>query len=175
MNAVMALAKFDTTDVSVLLHTEASGVWEHSIPGACEFAKKVAIAAWTAAGRTGFVELSVVLGDDALSRRLNREYRGEDKPTNVLSFAMGNEAATVLPQLAGDVVIALETLIHEAKSQHKTPEEHLGHLVVHGVLHLAGFDHREASAASEMEQLEIAVLKSLGIRDPYCDGGNAGE
>jgi probable rRNA maturation factor len=171
----MPLAKSDTTDVSVLLRTEAPEVWERSIPGACELAKKAAIAAWIAAGRTGFVELSVVLGDDALSRRLNREYRGEDKPTNVLSFAMGNEATTGSPQLAGDVVIALETLIKEAKLQHKTPEEHLGHLVVHGVLHLAGFDHREDSAASEMEQLEIAVLESLGLKDPYCDGGNTGE
>jgi probable rRNA maturation factor len=175
VNAVMALAKFDTTDVSVLLHNEAPDLWNHSIPGACELAKNAAAAAWVAAGRTGLVELSVVLGDDALSRRLNREFRGKDKPTNVLSFAMGNEAATGLPKLAGDVVIALETLINEAKSQHKTPEEHLGHLVVHGVLHLAGFDHREDSAASEMEQLEIAVLESLGIRDPYCDGGIAGK
>ena len=175
MNAVIALAKFDATDVSVLLHTEAPDVWERSIPGACELAKNAAVAAWIAAGQTGAVELSVVLGDNALSRRLNREYRGKDKPTNVLSFAIGNEPATGLPQLAGDVVIALETLIHEAKSQNKTPEEHLGHLVVHGILHLAGFDHREDSAASEMEQLEIAVLKSLGIRDPYCDGRNAVE
>ena len=171
----MALAKSDTTDVSVLLRNEVPDVWERAIPGACEFARKAAIAAWIAAGRTGFVELSVVLGDDAFSRRLNSEYRGEDKPTNVLSFAMGNEAATGLPQLAGDVVIALETLINEAKSQHKTPEEHLGHLVVHGVLHLAGFDHREDSAASEMEQLEIAVLESLGIKDPYCDVRNTSE
>lgn len=171
----MAAAKSDTTDVSVLLHSEALDVWECSIPGSCEFAKNAAVAAWVAAGRTGLAELSVVLGDDALSRRLNREYRGEDNPTNVLSFAMDNEAAAGLPQMAGDVVIALETLIDEAKSQQKTPEEHLGHLVVHGVLHLAGFDHLEDSAASEMEQLEIAVLEDLGIKDPYCDGGNTGE
>ena len=175
MNAATMLDKTETTEVSVLLRNEAPDVWGRSILGAGEFAKNAAIAAWSATGRTGLVELSIVLGDDALSRELNRKYRGEDKPTNVLSFAMGTATTRGLPQMAGDVVIAIETLINEAQSRNKTPEEHLGHLVVHGVLHLAGFDHREDLAANEMEQLEISVLESLGIRDPYIYRENAGE
>jgi probable rRNA maturation factor len=166
----MALAESATTDVSVALRTEGSGAWASAIPGAREIAHNAAVAAWIAAGHKGAVELSVVLGHDALSRRLNRQYRGIDKPTNVLSFAMGEDAAAGVPQLVGDVVIALETLIREASAQGKRPAEHLGHLVVHGVLHLAGLDHREDVAASNMEQLEAAVLASLGIKDHYSDG-----
>jgi probable rRNA maturation factor len=105
-------------------------------------------------------ELCLVLADDALQRRLNRDFRGRDKSTNVLSF----EGA---PATLGDVVLALETVAAEAESQGKSLADHVAHLVVHGVLHLMGYDHQTAAAARQMERLEIAILAGLGIADPY--------
>ncbi len=159
----------NTSDVSVELRTEGSATWADDIPGAQSVVRRAAEASWLAAGLKGAVELSVVLGDDPLLCRLNREFRGCDSPTNVLAFAMGDEFNADVPRLAGDVVIALETLLREADAQGKTPKEHLGHLVVHGVLHLAGYDHNESAAANEMERIETGVLESLGIKDPYVD------
>jgi probable rRNA maturation factor len=164
-----------TTEVSVKLRIEGPAAWAAAVPGAQAVVRKAAVAAWLAAGPDGAVELSVVLGDDALLRRLNHRYRGCDTPTNVLSFAMGDGLDAGTPRLAGDVVIAVETLLREADAQGKTPAEHLGHLVVHGVLHLAGFDHSEPAAANEMERIEIDVLASLDIKDPYFDGRDVAE
>jgi probable rRNA maturation factor len=118
----------------------------------------------------GASELTVVLADDRLLRRLNREYRGQDRATNVLSFA-GLEGPSELrpevPRLLGDVVLARETVFREARAQNKPPGEHLSHLVVHGVLHLLGFDHETEAQAESMEAVECAVLAGLGISDPY--------
>ena len=105
-------------------------------------------------------ELCLVLADDALQRRLNHDFRGHDKSTNVLSF----EGA---PASLGDVVLALETVAGEAESQGKSLADHVAHLVVHGVLHLMGYDHRTSAQARRMERLEIAILAGLGIADPY--------
>ena len=119
---------------------------------------------------TAASELTVVLADDCLLRRLNREYRGQDRATNVLSFAgldVPSEGRTEVPRLLGDVVLARETVFREARAQNKTPGEHLSHLVVHGVLHLLGFDHETEAQAQSMETLECAVLAGLGIADPY--------
>ena len=113
-------------------------------------------------------ELSIVLADDAFVRDLNRDYRGIDRPTNVLAFpALEPEPAGDEPALAGDVVVARETMVQEAKDQGKPPAAHLGHLVVHGVLHLFGFDHETEADAERMERLEIAILARLGVPDPY--------
>jgi len=115
-------------------------------------------------------ELTVVLADDRLLRRLNREYRGQDRATNVLSFAGldgPSELRPEAPRLLGDVVLARETVFREARAQSKTPGEHLSHLVVHGVLHLLGFDHETEAQAQSMEAVECAVLAGLGIADPY--------
>jgi probable rRNA maturation factor len=100
------------------------------------------------------------LADDALQRRLNRDFRGRDKSANVLSF----EGA---PASLGDVVLALETVASEAESQGKSLADHVAHLVVHGVLHLMGYEHRTSAQARRMERLEIAILAGLGIADPY--------
>ncbi len=164
-----------TAEVSVELRTEGPAAWAAAVPGAQTVVREAAVAAWLAAGHSGAVELSVVLGNDALLRRLNHHYRGYDTPTNVLSFAMGDGLDAGTPRLAGDVVIAVETLLREAEAQGKTPTEHLGHLVVHGVLHLAGLDHSEPAAANEMERMETGVLASLGIKDPYLDGRDVAE
>lgn len=128
----------------------------------------------TPQGRGGpaSAELVVVLADDRLVRRLNRDYRGLDKPTNVLSFAGldgSAETAGDTPMLLGDVVLARETVAREAAAQGKTAAEHLAHLVVHGALHLLGYDHGTAPEAKRMESLERAILADLDVADPYRD------
>jgi probable rRNA maturation factor len=121
---------------------------------------------------TGPVELSVTLAGAAEQRRLNRDYRGLDTPTNVLAFP-ALDPETPLPRgapvLLGDVVLACETVACEASEQDKPFADHLRHLVVHGVLHLLGYDHRTPAEAAEMETLETAILARLGVPDPYRD------
>lgn len=116
-------------------------------------------------------EASVVFACDATVKRLNATYRGKDAPTNVLSFpfepppgAQGPEADLYL----GDIILAAETLLREAADQGIPPAHHLQHLVVHGLLHLLGFDHMEDAEAEEMEAIESRVLAGLGIADPYA-------
>ncbi len=105
-------------------------------------------------------ELSVVLTDDAQVQALNRDYRGKDKPTNVLSFPQTGE-------LLGDIVLAHETVVREAADKGVPFETHFTHLVIHGWLHLQGFDHETEVEAVEMESIEIAALATLGIDNPY--------
>ena len=118
------------------------------------------------------VEASIRLTDDAEIQALNKKYRKKNQPTNVLSFpALDAEDLARLPDgaplILGDIVIALETTLKEAEVETKVPEEHLSHLVVHGMLHLLGYNHETESEAKIMEGLEVHVLKGLGIRDPY--------
>ncbi|MFD1624635.1 rRNA maturation RNase YbeY [Azospirillum griseum] len=121
----------------------------------------------------GPAELSLVLADNALVQQLNRDYRGKDKPTNVLSFALTEaeepDPEEGAPVLLGDVILAYETVQREAAEQNKSPDDHLSHLVMHGVLHLLGYDHETDDEAEEMEALETRLLASLGIADPYAD------
>jgi probable rRNA maturation factor len=106
---------------------------------------------------------------------LNHRYRGEDKPTNVLAFAAQEAAPSASPArlperstlLLGDVVLAYETTVREAKVAGKPVAAHVGHLVVHGVLHLLGYDHQRARDARTMEALEVRALAAIGIADPY--------
>lgn len=120
-------------------------------------------------GPDGAVEASVVLADDALVRDLNRTYRRQDRPTNVLSFANdGRPEGADGPRLLGDVILARETVLREARDQSKSVAEHMSHLVVHGLLHLLGYDHEEAHQAERMEALEVAILAGIGIPDPYA-------
>ena len=114
--------------------------------------------------------VSIVLTDDAEQQRLNRTYRGKNAPTNVLAFALSDTAGPAppgAPQLLGDVILALETVAREAAEQHKTLADHLRHLVVHGTLHLLGFDHQDEAEAAAMEAREVEILQSLGVPDPY--------
>ncbi|TPV98950.1 MAG: Endoribonuclease YbeY [Beijerinckiaceae bacterium] len=110
-------------------------------------------------------EISVVLCGNALIRELNREWRGYDAPTNVLSFPAGGDPASA--PLLGDIVIAFETASREAFEAGKPLRDHVAHLLVHGFLHLIGHDHVEAAEAEAMEALERAILGRLGIDDPY--------
>ena len=106
-------------------------------------------------------EVSVVLTDDAHIQVLNRDYRGKDKATNVLSFPQDE------PQLLGDIIIAYETIVREAEEQNKHFEDHFTHMLVHGCLHLLGYDHETDEEAEEMEALEIRILGDLGVKNPY--------
>lgn len=115
--------------------------------------------------------VSVLLTDDAEVQVLNRQWRGKDKPTNVLSFPA---AAQPLPpgvkRPLGDVVLAYDTLVRESSDPSKPLRDHLAHLLVHGTLHLLGQDHETGDAQAEaMEALEIAALAGLGIPNPYAD------
>ena len=105
-------------------------------------------------------EISVVLADDDIVHTLNKHYRGKDKPTNVLSFE--NEGLC-----AGDIVVAYGVLAREAREQHKSFRAHLAHLLVHGTLHLQGYDHLTEKQAQKMETLETKIMQKLGYEDPY--------
>lgn len=156
-------------EIGVAVHSKA---WQELCPEAATLAEDTARCALLDAGPAGAapVVVGVVLTDDAEQRRLNHAYRGIDKPTNVLSFALGEApAARGVPLLLGDVVLACETVAREAAEQKKPVSDHLRHLVVHGVLHLCGFDHENATEAAIMEAREVEILKSLGVADPYRD------
>lgn len=150
------------------------------VRAACRDSARAALA--LAAPTLRRAELSIVLGDDALLRSLNREWRGKDKPTNVLSFpaAEFDEGVEIEPSpegapiLLGDVILSLDTVIAEAAAQGKGVADHLRHLVVHGTLHLLGFDHEDQDEAERMEALETRVLAGMGIADPYASGPASG-
>jgi len=105
-------------------------------------------------------EASVVLGGDEFIQELNRDYRGKDTPTNVLSFPQD------LPML-GDSIFAVETIQREAEAQNKSFEDHLLHLSIHSTLHLLGYDHIDDKEAKAMEAIEIKILETLGVKNPY--------
>lgn len=111
-------------------------------------------------------ELAIVLTDDSSIRALNRQWRGKDEPTNVLSFPAA-EPQYGAPVLLGDIVIAYETTAREASAEHKPFMHHLAHLAVHGFLHLLGYDHEAKAEARVMERLETAILARLAVPDPY--------
>ena len=117
----------------------------------------------------GASELSVVFSDDAHIKRLNAEWRGKDKPTNVLSFpAFPVGIGGKIPPMLGDIVLASETVQREAELEGKQLEHHITHLVIHGVLHLLGHDHEDELEAEAMEEIERGALARLAIPDPYA-------
>ncbi|ODN72146.1 rRNA maturation RNase YbeY [Methylobrevis pamukkalensis] len=113
-------------------------------------------------------EVTLLFVDDAAIREINREHRGFDKPTNVLSFPMQPPGAALYGPMLGDIVIARETVVREADEAGIPLDHHLAHMMVHGLLHLLGHDHVEADEADAMEALETAILGDLAIPDPYC-------
>ncbi len=125
--------------------------------------KRAAAAAARAAGFRGAYSLTVLLSSDRKLKALNRAFRGKDKSTNVLSFP----ATPNREGYRGDIALALGVTRREAKETGKRFTDHASHLVVHGILHLAGYDHVRAGQAKRMEGLEIAILDRLGIANPY--------
>ncbi len=133
-----------------------------------------AIACALGALGAGPVEISAVLAADAEVQALNRDYRGHDRPTNVLAFPLlrlrrrpGKPVAPGVAVHYGDIVIALPTVRREAVGQGKTRDHHLAHLAVHATLHLLGYDHNRPAAARQMEKLEVKILKNMSILNPY--------
>jgi probable rRNA maturation factor len=142
-------------DIAVVTEDPAWG------PEAEALCRLAAAAALAAAGCQGG-ELSILLSDDAHAAALNSRFRHVDGPTNVLAFAAG------APGLLGDVIVARETTTEEARAQGKALAAHLCHLVVHGTLHLLGFDHHDDDEARRMEAMEVRILAALEIADPYA-------
>ncbi len=133
-----------------------------------------ALAACQAAGLPAIAadaEVSLVFTDDDRIRVLNRQYRGQDKPTNVLSFPAAPLVPGRLGPPLGDIVLARETIAAESAAEGLDFADHLTHLIVHGFLHLIGHDHETDDEASVMERLETTILARLGIADPYADSG----
>jgi probable rRNA maturation factor len=173
-----------TGNLDISFSLEA-GDWEAAVADVEQLVEAAARAAFEAAERPEILdnapaEMSLVLADDALVQTLNRDYRDKDKPTNVLSFALldgsddsDDDTDDVLareegmPILIGDVILAFETVQREAREQGKSIENHLTHLVIHGVLHLLGYDHQSDPDADRMERLETSILARMGIADPY--------
>lgn len=117
-------------------------------------------------------ELGLTIADDRHIRALNRDHRGIDRPTDVLSFPLdrpGPGRTGPAGGLLGDIVLSGETVQRDAASLGRTPADHLTHLAVHGMLHLLGYDHGTAAGAERMEALEIAILAGLGIANPYAE------
>lgn len=148
--------------------------WEDALPDVEELCLRAAETALNGADveLPALYELSLVLTTDAEIQILNRMWRGQDKPTNVLSFPGDMDIVhDDAPVLLGDVVVAFETTMREVDEQKlaATLSDHLTHLIVHGVLHLLGYDHEIDEEAEEMEQLETELLAGLGIPNPYAD------
>jgi probable rRNA maturation factor len=152
--------------------------WKRVCPDAERLARDAArVALVDGIAATGFaspmrVELGITLTDDAQQLYLNRRYRGQDVSTNVLAFRAwepGIHAPPGASLLLGDVVLAFETVAREADQQLKPFCDHVRHLIVHGVLHLLGCDHRRRADAITMERLETSILAKLGVPDPYQD------
>jgi probable rRNA maturation factor len=145
-----------------------SGEWpdEASLARLVDRAVAAAFAETGVAGRS---ELSVVFSDDSHIQKLNAGWRGKDKPTNVLSFpAFPLVQGGPLPPMLGDIVLAAETVAREAALEDKPVENHITHLVIHGLLHLLGYDHETDTEAEAMEATERAALARLAIPDPYA-------
>lgn len=158
-------------DLDVIVRDEG---WHAAIANVVDICRASAGAAFAAGvSKPVAAEAALVLADDAFVATLNQEYRNKSGPTNVLSFAALDDdgpevpSGTGAPVMLGDIIVARETTEREADEAGVGIEHHLRHLVVHGMLHLLGYDHLEDDDAEEMETLEIQVLEAMGVPDPY--------
>ena len=177
----VALAEIATTmsgsnfEIAV---SRQDAAWGEHLKDLDSLAEQTLRAAWRhlAAARPGDApsrptEVSLVFADDDTVAELNRDYRGRQGPTNVLSFPNMDDDLVpggAQPRLLGDVILARQTVQREAVEQDKTLQAHTAHLLIHGFLHLLGYDHQDEAEASEMEALEVAILADLGLADPYA-------
>jgi probable rRNA maturation factor len=144
-------------------------LWD-ALPGAQPLVAAAVAAVFAEAGLVcrADAELSVTLADDARVRELNAQWRAKDAPTNVLTFPAVEPDETADAPMLGDVILAFETVWREALDEDKALADHVSHLVIHGVLHLFGYDHLDEAEAEEMEAIEIRALARLGVADPYA-------
>jgi len=142
---------------------EQAGDWKGALPNIQQLITQACEAVADHLQFSRCYTLAVVLADDPFIQQLNAQFRGKDAPTNVLSFPADDEEGTEL----GDIILSLDTLAREAQAEQKELAAHCTHLVVHGVLHLLGYDHMLDDEAEEMEALEVAILAQLGIASPY--------
>ena len=161
---------------SILPMTEVLVVaecWQNEADADAVIHRAIAAATDIADADVGDAELAVMLTDDDGIRTLNSNWRGIDKPTNVLSFPALQPTGPVgpgdAPRMLGDIAIAYQTTRRESDDEQKPFDHHLSHLVVHGFLHLIGYDHENDAEAEIMEDLETKILAQLGIPDPYTD------
>ena len=160
------------TEIEISLRDSA---WSTALPDAAAVVRRAAAAVLRAeATLPGRVELGVVLADDAFVRTLNRDYRGQDRATDVLSFPVHepprlDPPPSEMPLMLGDVVLARETVQRDSASAGVGLADRVSHLVVHGVLHLLGHDHDEPNAERRMRALESKTLLALGLCDPYVN------
>jgi len=149
--------------------------WRHEPDAEAVIHRAIAAAAEAVDQDVGEAELAVMLTDDAGIRTLNGNWRGIDKPTNVLSFPAlqptGAGREDDAPRMLGDIAIAYQTMRKEADDEQKPFDHHLSHLAVHGFLHLIGYDHEKDHDAEAMEGLETEILAQLGIPDPFAGRG----
>jgi probable rRNA maturation factor len=139
-------------------------LWRKRLPNVRSLARRAALTALRAVEPGGHkTAVSLLFSDNAALQILNRTYREMDKPTNVLAFPASQQALVHL----GDIALAAETVFREAEEQDKPAADHVTHLIIHGVLHLLGFDHIEDREAAEMEAMERRILALLEIPDPY--------
>ena len=172
----MTLARPTMPDPAPSIEVAELADWTRALDDPEAVARRAASAALAVGGAPSAAVVSLALADDETLRRLNREHRGKDRPTNVLAFPDGGRAGPEpgAALLLGDVVVAIETATAEAARDGRTVADHLAHLVVHGVLHLLGYDHEDDGAAVEMEALERRALSRIGIADPYAPAPAAG-
>ncbi len=150
--------------------TVALGTWRTAVADVEHVCRRAAAEALALSGRgAARNEISVLLCSNDTMRELNGEYRGRDGTTNVLSFPIGRSGAGSETVLLGDVAIAFETVAAEAATSRLAIADHLAHLVVHGVLHLLGYDHLSPREADSMEALEVEILDRLGVADPFSE------
>jgi len=155
------------SDAPVVEVRIAAGHWRKQAPGVAALVRSSASAAWRAGGGRGAIEIGVLLADDATLRELNARHRGRDSATNVLSFPAEPADDAPGPAMLGDVALAFEMIAAEAGAQGKPLADHIRHMIVHGVLHLLGYDHVDDAAAEAMERIEAEVLAEFGVPDPY--------
>ena len=164
------MAPFALPITEVLVVADA---WQAEPDAETVIHRAIAAAAEFADADIGEAELAVMLTDDDGIRTLNSNWRGIDKPTNVLSFPAlppsGPSGPDDAPRMLGDIAIAYQTTRQEADEEQKPFDHHLSHLAVHGFLHLIGYDHEQNDDAEDMETLEREILAQLGIPDPYSD------
>lgn len=157
-----------TVEIDISIEEEA---WEHYLKDTHDFSFKVIESVLRSLSDkvNEPVEIALLLSGNEALQDLNRSWRGKDSPTNVLSFPASRDFPPYpgQPRFLGDIAISIDMVISEAEDQRKSVEHHIAHLLIHGTLHLLGFDHETDDEATEMENLEIELLNRLNIPNPY--------